>query len=142
LAISLLFALQGCGHKTVGGISPLALEITKTVHAYLGTPYVYGGRSPRGFDCSGLVWYVFRQHGVELPLTSYLQATVGQKVDFSELLPGDLLFFRSGKRFDHVGVYVGNGLMIHAPGRGKHVRKANLDEKYYQRHFVVAKRVI
>ncbi|MDR2461382.1 MAG: C40 family peptidase [Deltaproteobacteria bacterium] len=120
----------------------MALQITKSVHNYLGTPYVYGGRSPKGFDCSGLVWYVFRQHGVELPVSSYLQASVGKKVDFSELLPGDLLFFRSGKRIDHVGVYIGDGTMIHAPGRGKYVRKANLDTDYYRRHFVMARRVL
>jgi cell wall-associated NlpC family hydrolase len=89
-----------------------------------------------------LVWYIFNQHGIELPPTSRQQARIGAKVKRGELRPGDLLFFGSGTRVSHVGVYVGNGVMIHAPGRGKKVTKAELDKKYYKDHFVVAKRVI
>jgi cell wall-associated NlpC family hydrolase len=116
--------------------------ITKTALKYLGTPYVSGGRSPKGFDCSGLVWYVYSQHGIELPKTAYKQAAVGRRVKFGELRPGDLVFFTSSRRVDHVGVYVGDGIMIHAPGKGKPVRKAELDKKYYKDHFVTARRVI
>ncbi|MDR1164430.1 MAG: C40 family peptidase [Deltaproteobacteria bacterium] len=131
----------GCGPKTQG-VSPLALKVTQSAHSYLGTPYVYGGKSPKGFDCSGLVWYVFRLHGISLPDSSWKQANAGVKVSRDEMLPGDLVFFQSRGRVDHVGVYIGEGWMIHAPGRGKKVRKANLEEKYYRQRFATARRVI
>jgi cell wall-associated NlpC family hydrolase len=139
-ALFILFFVQGCGKKYEA--RPLETSIAQTAHQYLGTPYVSGGRSPKGFDCSGLVWYVYSQNGIELPKTSYKQARIGRKVKFGELRPGDLLFFTSSRRIDHVGVYVGDGIMIHAPGRGKKVRKAELDQQYYKDHFVVARRVI
>jgi cell wall-associated NlpC family hydrolase len=134
-------ALSGCGGKRPKP-SPLAQEIVDTAQQYLGVPYVYGGRSPKGFDCSGLVWYVYRQHGIELPDSSYKQAGHGERIPQDEMMPGDLVFFQSGGRVNHVGLYIGDGVMIHAPGKGKRVRKAKLSEKYYRRHFATVRRVI
>ncbi|MDR2406451.1 MAG: C40 family peptidase [Deltaproteobacteria bacterium] len=131
----------GCGGKHRRA-SPLASQVVNTAHKYIGVPYVYGGKSPKGFDCSGLVWYVYRQHGVELPASSRKQAGTGLKVDKSEMQPGDLVFFQNNGRVDHVGLYIGDDFMIHAPGRGKKVTKANLKQNYYRKHFAHVRRVI
>ena len=86
---------------------------------YLGVPYVWGGSSPRGFDCSGLVMYVFAQIGVSLPHSSYAQFGMGASVSMSQLQPGDLVFFAGAS---HVGIYVGSGRFIDAPHTGTVVR--------------------
>jgi cell wall-associated NlpC family hydrolase len=92
----------------------------------LGSPYVWGATGPDAFDCSGLVQAAYRAAGVSLPRTTYSQITAGRRVSRSELLPGDLVFFYAG--ISHVGIYVGNGRMIHAPNPSAPVRVAPLDE--------------
>lgn len=134
-----LIILPGCGKKPSS--STLGVKAALTAKKFIGAPYVYGGRSPKGFDCSGLVWYVYRQYGLKLPNSSKKQAAVGRKVARSELIPGDLVFFKSKAQVDHVGIYIGQGQMIHAPGRGRRVTTVSLAEKYYQTHFVTARRV-
>lgn len=136
--VGLGLAFSGCAAKHDIG---LGMEVAKTAHKYIGLPYVYGGRSPKGFDCSGLVWYVYKQHGIELPSSSAAQAKFGKKMSRGDMIPGDLVFFQTKGRIHHVGLYVGGGKMIHAPGKGKRVVKADLDEKYYQRHFASVRRV-
>lgn len=84
---------------------------------YLGTPYVYGGSSPRGFDCSGFTQYVYRQAGVSLPRTSGSQTGAGQRVSLSNIKSGDLLYGPG-----HVGIYIGNGQFIHSPAPGQSVK--------------------
>ena len=82
---------------------------------YLGHPYVWGGTSlTRGADCSGFVLSVFRNYGISLPRTSAAQAGVGTKVSSAEMRPGDLVFYSSGGRIDHVAIYIGNGQIVHA----------------------------
>jgi cell wall-associated NlpC family hydrolase len=105
--------------------------------------YVRGGREvSTGFDCSGFVRYVYQQAlGSELPGNSTSQFAEGDRVDKGDLKMGDLVFFKThGKRVSHVGMYLDNGLFIHAPSRGKRVRIDHLDESYWAKRFAGAKR--
>lgn len=115
-----------------------AAEAVKLV----GAPYRYGGMSPKGFDCSGLVLYSYRQAGVTLPHSTEQQRHLGKPVRRSELRPGDLVFFdQQGKKHGHVALYVGNGEMVHAPSSGKRVRRDRLDSPYWKKHLSEARRV-
>ncbi len=95
-------------------------EVVSIAMQYLGVPYVWGGSSPKGFDCSGLVMYVYRKVGVSLPHSSRMQYGYGRPVSRNDLEPGDLVFFHNP--ISHVGIYIGDGQMINAAGTGKGVR--------------------
>jgi peptidoglycan DL-endopeptidase CwlO len=98
--------------------------VVQTALRYLGVPYVWGGASPAGFDCSGLVQYVFTQHGIYLPHYSGHQAMMGFEVPLAEVRPGDLVFF--GTPVYHVGIAMGDGLFVHAPRTGDVVKISSL----------------
>jgi cell wall-associated NlpC family hydrolase len=117
--------------------------LLKRALALLGTPYRWGGTGTNGFDCSGLVGYVFKTAlGVELPRVSRDMVHAGQRVDRSALSAGDIVFFKlHGKRVDHVGIYVGNGQFLHAPRTGKDVMVSRLDQGYWSGKFMEARRV-
>ncbi len=116
-------------------------SIVATAKKYLGVKYVYGGSSPSGFDCSGLVKYVCAKNGISLSRTSAAQANQGKAVSWNNLQPGDLLFFAKNGRVHHVGIYVGGGQMIHAPHTGDVVRYASINTEYRKREFYCARRV-
>ena len=113
-----------------GGVVGIAMQ-------YLGTPYVYGGASPSGFDCSGFAMYVFAQIGVSLPHNAAAQYGMGTPVDRSQLQPGDLVFFNG---LGHMGIYVGGGSFIHAPHTGDVVKISSMSG-WYASTYVGAKRL-
>jgi len=106
-------------------------ELIDQARNMMGTPYVWGGATPDGFDCSGLVQYSFYQIGVEVPRTAALQVEASQPVSIDSLRPGDLLFFDTTKRYSHVGIYVGKGRFIHAPRTGRAVSISTLHSPYW-----------
>lgn len=121
-----------------------ANEIALRAIGLVGTPYRYGGNTPAtGFDCSGLVGYVYRDAGATaLPRTTAVIASLpGAPVGRSALRTGDLVFFGARAQVSHVGIYVGEGRFVHAPNAGGTVRLDALDHPYWTRHFRFARRV-
>ncbi|WP_344336442.1 C40 family peptidase, partial [Streptomyces globosus] len=102
-----------------------AARAVAVAYGAVGKPYVWGATGPGAYDCSGLTQAAWRAAGVSLPRTTYTQINAGRRVSRGELAPGDLVFFYSG--VTHVGLYIGNGQMIHAPRPGSTVRVAPID---------------
>ncbi|MFE9439711.1 NlpC/P60 family protein [Streptomyces sp. NPDC006602] len=118
--------LAAPGSATAQAPNSRAAAAVSYAYAKLGSPYVWGATGPDAFDCSGLVQAAYRSAGISLPRTTYAQIDTGRRVSRSELLPGDLVFFYSA--ISHVGIYVGNGQMIHAPNPSAPVRLAPISE--------------
>lgn len=108
--------------------------------ALIGTPYRWGGTTPRGFDCSGFVQYLYKQKGFRLPRTSRAQFAELTPVDAPK--PGDLVFFRRGGRINHVGMYIGEGKMIHSPQSGSSIRIESMEKPNWQRRYAGARSII
>lgn len=119
-------------------------DIVRTAFAFRGARYRRGGTSRSGFDCSGFVKYVFSTKGVKLPHSSRALFNCGKPVAQSNLQEGDIVFFRGTYRrgISHVGIYVGNRQFIHASSPGRGVRIDSLDQAYYRRRYVGARRII
>jgi cell wall-associated NlpC family hydrolase len=119
-----------------------AYAITGTALALRGAPYRNGGSDPAGFDCSGFVWYVFGQHGIELPRTVTAQYRAGIEVGNGPLRAGDLVFFNtSGAGPSHVGILIGGDEFVHAPSSAGAVRVERLGAAYWAARFAGARRV-
>ena len=163
LALSTALLLAGCGgndnvrpsasQRTPQRDGPIvqpadptkANAVLMRAISLVGTPYRYGGNTPEGgFDCSGLVNYVFRDMlALNLPRTSRdLAAYQGPRIEPRKLATGDLVFFGSGSQVSHVGIYVGEGRFVHAPSSGGTVRLDHLDRSYWRQHYSGAKRVL
>ncbi|MFZ7943804.1 NlpC/P60 family protein [Neobacillus sp. 19] len=126
------------GHKAEA--STLGDKVTNIALEYIGVPYVWGGTSPSGFDCSGYTSYTYKQAGVTLPRTAADQYTKGQAVSKSNLQEGDLVFFSTYKAgASHVGIYLENNKFVHASSNG--VKVSSLTESYYANTYIGSKRI-
>lgn len=137
--ITIVDAAEAAAYNTTSSVVTYAKQ-------YLGYPYVYGGCSSRGFDCSGFVKYVFANFGVTLNRTASAQMSNGTSVAKADLLPGDVVFFKksgsSASRASHVGIYVGNNQFIHASTSTTGVIISDMDSAYYTTGFVGARRML
>lgn len=132
------------GESVVQQVSERTTDLVSTAVGLLGIPYLRGGNSAEsGFDCSGFVRYIFKETvGLVLPRSADQQAHATQKIDKSELKPGDLVFFNTMKRtFSHVGIYLGEGKFIHSPRSGASVRIEDMRIPYWNVRFDGARRV-
>jgi cell wall-associated NlpC family hydrolase len=131
--------LAACG-SAIGLAQPApAHPAVAAAYELIGVPYVFGGQSPAGFDCSGLVRYVFARNGIDVPRTSRNQFAAAEPVAREAVAAGDVLFFRQRGKLFHVALYVGDGNFIHAPSTGKAVELAPLD-LYWRTHLIGAGR--
>lgn len=120
-------------------------QIVEKAEQYLGTPYVYGGASPSGFDCSGFVYYVFGTFGISVGRVPSAQNSVGTYVAKSDLRPGDIVLFSGtggSGGISHSGIYVGGGQFIHSPNSRSTVSFADLTTGYWSQHYYTARRVV
>ncbi|MBP3479903.1 MAG: C40 family peptidase [Oscillospiraceae bacterium] len=129
---------------TTGSALSLRSAIRTTSKKYIGVRYVHGGSSPRGFDCSGFTQYVFKQHGYTLSRTVVAQLDAGVIISKDDLQCGDLVFFEnttgSGRFASHIGIYIGNGQLIHAGSKG--ITVVSLEAAYFEYHYLCSRRVI
>lgn len=136
---------EGSGNQsnTSSTSSPSGSAILAEAQKYLGTPYVYGGASPSGFDCSGFVYYVLKQVGFSAYRTPADQYSHGTFVDKSNLQPGDIVFFAGtyGSGISHVGIYAGSGQFIHSPNSRSTVSYSDLTSGYWSEHYYGARRI-
>jgi cell wall-associated NlpC family hydrolase len=107
----------------------------------VGKPYLYGGSDPKGFDCSGLVFYSYTRFGIDVPRTSMQQYRRARKIGLADAQVGDIVFFQDQAQLSHVGIYVGNDMFVHAPTSGRRVSIASLSAPYYRQHLVAVGRL-
>jgi cell wall-associated NlpC family hydrolase len=128
---------QRIADEAVGG------AIADVAMGMVGTRYLYGGTDPvAGFDCSGLVFYAYGQAGYDVPRSSRELFRAARKISVGEADPGDLMFFQDQTKLSHVGIYLGDGLFVHAPASGANVAVASLDSHYYREHLVAVGRLL
>ncbi|MGG1614346.1 C40 family peptidase [Paenibacillus phoenicis] len=119
-----------------------SVKLENEVDKVVGTPYLYGGTTVAGFDCSGFILYIFDKFKLDLPRTSKSQAKEGTQVDQDNLRAGDLVFFNTdGKGISHAGIYIGDNKFAHSSS-SKGVRISSLSESYYKNRYVTARRVV
>lgn len=129
--------------NTSNKASGTAASVINTAQQYMGVPYVWGGSTPAGFDCSGFTQYVLKQNGITIPRTAAEQYQSGVSILKSNLKVGDLVFFTTYKPgASHVGFYMGDGKFIHASSGAKQVTISELSEPYYTQKYIGARRYI
>ena len=134
-----LLAIAGCSATSPATIGP-GDRAASVALSQVGVPYSYGGNSPSGFDCSGLVQYAYASVGVPVPRTTAGQWAEMAPVSKREMRTGDLLFFSIDGKMSHVGMYLGDGKFVHAPSSGKQVTVERLESRYYRSAFIRAGR--
>lgn len=141
-ALLLALLLGGCASSPLKPLDDSERgTIAMEALGQIGRPYLYGGTTQEGFDCSGLAQYSYAHAGVKIPRTTNEQLKSGKKISLSNALPGDLLFYKLGSGL-HVAVYVGDGRAVHAPARGRQVIVAPVDANFWQENFLTAIRVL
>lgn len=142
ITIALLLVVGPLATQADAASSVNSSQLVHTAKSVIGTKYVYGGTSAKGFDCSGFIGYVFKNSGVSLPRTSAGMYSTGTSVTKSNLKAGDLVFFNtSGKGVSHAGIYIGNGKFAHSSSsKGVSISKLN-DPYYWGSKYIGAKRV-
>lgn len=133
-------SLDGSYNSASRGTSSLGYQIVESAYEQLGSPYVWGASGPDAFDCSGLITYVYGNHGIYLPRTSSSQYYAGENISMEELSEGDLVFFDTYGSLSHVGIYIGGGDFIHAGTDS--VVISSLYEGYYSDRYAGATRVL
>lgn len=124
-----------------GKVPELRERLVARARSFLGVPYLWGGTNGDGFDCSGLVWAVYRLDGLRIPRSSREQWEQGQPVERARLQKGDLLFFATGAKgqVSHVGLYAGGGRFVHASRQGSTIREESLDSPYFRERYLGAR---
>ncbi|WP_321401775.1 C40 family peptidase [Maridesulfovibrio sp.] len=120
-------------------------RVVSTARSLLGIPYKWGGRSPQtGFDCSGFVWYVFNQYGINLPRSSSQLLSVGRPADKSSIRPGDILIYKVSKKGKslHAAIATGSGTFVHSPSSGKTVSEVSMSGPYWRGRLIGVRRVL
>lgn len=155
LAVGLAGSLAGCSSAprapesgastpvitSAGPVDPVRTQAVFTAMQMVGVPYRWGGSTPEGFDCSGLVQYVYSNAGLELPRTAAAQLKAVTPLTLDNAEAGDLLFFRDGGRTSHVAIYLGQGRFVHAPSTGNSVSLDSFSNAYWRMRFARAGRV-
>jgi cell wall-associated NlpC family hydrolase len=153
IAVIAALSLAGCAGSAGAGTKPGEVSFAKPIPAsveeqaaaialqQVGAAYRYGGSSPAGFDCSGLVQYSYREAGKKVPRTTAQLWRSAGAVPYADLQVGDLLFFRFGGKMSHVGIYVGDERFVHAPSTGKRVSIDSLDAEFYRQALIRGGRV-
>ena len=137
----------GCGHtpvRRVEGYTPAAGDkAADTALAMIGRPYKFTGDTPAGFDCSGLVRYSYLMAGMDLPHGTKALMGITRSVGIKSARKGDLLFFdQEGKKYSHVGIYVGNDQFVHSPSTGGRVRRDSIADPYWNKHYLDTRRFL
>jgi len=148
-AVVVILGLSGCANALRWENSGSPYIASSSDHAraaavarqMIGVPYKWGGSTPRGFDCSGLVQYSYKMAGLRAPRTSKAQYSSSERLRLKDAREGDLVFFNFDRGISHVGIYLGDGRFVHAPSRGKRVEVASLTQPPYSDHFVAAGRI-
>ncbi len=126
--------------------SSLGEQIAATAKKYIGCAYVFGGTGPTAFDCSGFVQYIYKLYGISINRTADVQLENGYSVSYSNLCPGDLVFFartyNTSAAASHVGIYIGNGQFVHAANSSSGVKISDLSEEYYSSRYVGVRRIV
>lgn len=142
------FLLAGCGLQRPVDPGPApesAHKVVRTAYSQMGKKYRSGGASPqKGFDCSGLIWWVYKQNGYKVPRITVDQAKTGYAVPKDQARPGDIVVFRTGSspRGLHTGIYAGGDSFIHSPRRGEKVRMESITIPYWRSKLIAVRRVV
>ena len=148
LASLICLNLSGCSlfqTEVASAPSPKVCKLlVNTASCQIGKKYKPGGTTPSGFDCSGLIYYVYQKNGYKIPRMTTAQAKFGKRVSKDNIMPGDILVFKmaNSPRGLHTAIYTGDRCFIHSPSRGKSVKKDSIAKKYWQDRLIGVRRVV